>query len=167
MARNDYSRFFALLKGRPEADKEQLVEQFTGGRTTSLRQMSRDEYNRMCDCLQYGTQAEREAAERRLRSARSSVLLRLGRLGINTIDNWSGIDAFCMNPRIAGKRFAQLTEDELHGLTRKLGAIMGKGGLKALEEGGDACPEDRAGKGCGAVVETGIPIYINRRQISS
>ena len=44
----NYARFYALLKQLPGADKETMVYQFTDGRTTHLRQMEPDEYDRMC-----------------------------------------------------------------------------------------------------------------------
>lgn len=134
MARSDYSRFFALLKRNPEAEKESLVLQFTSGRTTSLREMSRAEFDEMCDVLQYGTPEDQELKERKLKKARSAALLRLGRLGINTIDNWDGINAFTSSPKIAGKKFYDLTESELQTLVHKLESILRKGGLKSLEE---------------------------------
>ena len=139
MARNDYSRFYALLHKNPGLDKEEIVMQFTDGRTSSLRDMSRAEFDEMCDTLQYGSATERAASERELKRARSSVLLRIGRLGISTVDNWEGIDAFCLSPKIAGKRFAAMTILELRGLVPKLESILRKGGLRALEE-----PEKKA-----------------------
>lgn len=134
MARNDYSRFYALLKTNPQLDKEEIVSQFTDGRTVHLHEMSRMEFNDMCDMLQYGSPTEQAIQEKKLRQARSNALLRIGRLGINTVDNWSGIDAFCLSPRIAGKKFAALSIEELRTLTTKLECIIRKGGLKALEE---------------------------------
>lgn len=134
MARNDYARFYALLGKNPGVDKEEIVSQFTDGRTVHLHEMSRTEFNDMCDMLQYGSPAEQALQERRLRQARSTALLRIGRLGINTVDNWSGIDAFCLSPKIAGKKFAALSVDELRTLTTKLESIIRKGGLKTKRE---------------------------------
>jgi len=134
MAKNSFSRFYALLNKNPGLDKEELVLQFTDGRTTSLRQMSRVEFDAMCDALQYGSEWSREQAQEQLRKARSSVLLRIGRLGIDTVDNWKGIDEFCMSERIAGKRFRELTLDELNALIPKLESIIRKGGIKAIQE---------------------------------
>ena len=127
---NRFSRFYALLKGSPSADKESLVLQYTDGRTTSLREMKPAEYDEMCDALEGGMAHSRKAEKERLRSLRSSVLLRLSRLGISTVDNWDGIDAFCCSPKIAGKRFAALNAEELSGLIHKLESIIHKGGLK-------------------------------------
>lgn len=126
MAKNDYSRFYALLRKNPLVEKEEIVRQFTDGRTSSLREMRREEFEEMCDMLQYGGPEEQAARERELKKARSNVLLRIGRLGINTVDNWDGIDAFCLSPKIAGKRFASMTTDELRALVPKLESILRK-----------------------------------------
>lgn len=133
MAKNDFARFYALMKKNPQAEKEELVLQYTDGRTTSLREMTKEEFTEMCDMLQYGSVEEQSARERELRKARSSALLRIARLGINTIDNWDGIDAFCLSPKIAGKRFAELDLSELRALISKLETIIHKGGLKSME----------------------------------
>lgn len=130
MAKN-YKRFYALLKKNPDADKDELVMSFTDERTTSLREMTEDEFNALCDALQYGAgQGYEQKAMAELKRARSAVLVRLQRLGIDTSDNWTGIDQFCLSPRIAGKRFAALTVDELGALRAKLEMIQRRGGLK-------------------------------------
>lgn len=132
--KNDYSRFYALLKQNPHADKEELVSQFTGGRTTHVSQMKPEEFRQLCDALQYGSPSEREAQNMALKRARSAALLRIGRLGINTIDNWDGINRFVSSPKIAGKMFYDLSVDELNAMTSKLELIIRKGGLKAQEQ---------------------------------
>lgn len=134
MAKGSFARFYALMNKNPQIDKDELVLQFTDGRTTHLHEMQRAEFEEMCDMLQYGGPEEQAARERELKRARSSVLLRIGRLGISTVDNWEGIDAFCLSPKIAGKRFAALTALELRGLVPKLESILRKGGLKSMEE---------------------------------
>ncbi len=132
-----FGRFYALARKNPAVDKESMVLQYTDGRTTHLREMWQDEYNEMCDALEYGPDgAQRAAQAERLRRLRSSVLLRIGRLGIPTVDNWDGIDAFCLSPKIAGKEFRKLSADELEVLRRKLESIIRKGGLKAREKDG-------------------------------
>lgn len=134
MARGTYARFYVLLGQNPHIDKDEIVRQFTDGRTTHLHEMKPAEYDEMCDMLEFGGPDEQAARERELKKARSSVLLRIGRLGINTVDNWDGIDAFCLSPKIAGKRFAQMSALELRGLVPKLESILRKGGLRSLEE---------------------------------
>lgn len=67
----------------------------------------------------------RQIALETLRRMRSSVLHQMQLLGINTAD-WSRVDAYCMDKRIAGKRFGHLDEQELEALLKKLRAIRRK-----------------------------------------
>ncbi len=52
MSRN-YARFYILLNRLPTEDKDELkaslVNQYTGGRTESLREMTVNEYDAMCE----------------------------------------------------------------------------------------------------------------------
>ena len=50
-------------------------------------------------------------------------------LGVNTTD-WPTVDNFCLNPRVSGKRFAQLDAEALDTLQVKLRMIKKHGGLK-------------------------------------
>lgn len=132
MAKN-YKRFYALLKKNPDADKTELVMSFTDERTTSLREMTDEEFNALCDALQYGAgQGYEQQSMADLKRSRSAVLVRLQRLGIETVDNWDGIDQFCLSKRIAGKRFAALTVEDLDALRVKLEMIQRRGGLKEV-----------------------------------
>ena len=121
--KRNYSRFYALAKEKHidlEQHKEVLVSQFTDGRTSSLREMTIAEYEDMCDCLQSGKQRgeSSEAYQARLRKARSAVLNRMQRLGVDTSDKtFAAVNKFCMNPRISGK---------LEALIPKLEAILRK-----------------------------------------
>lgn len=127
----NYRRFYALLKQLPGADKETLVEQYTNGRTVHLREMAPAEYDAMCRTMERATgYAERRAALRQaLRRARSAALHRMQLLGIDTTD-WTRINAFCRDSRIAGKAFRELDCEELEKLTVKLRMMQRKGGLK-------------------------------------
>lgn len=134
MAKN-YKRFYALLKQNPDADKDELVMSYTDERTTSLREMTEEEFNSLCDALQYGAgQGYGQKSMAELKQARSAVLVRIQRLGIPTVDNWDGIDQFCLSRRIAGKRFAALTVAELRSLRTKLEMILRRGGLKEVRK---------------------------------
>ena len=78
--KRNYSRLYAIAKAKSidlEQHKEVLVSQFTGGRTSSLREMTPTEYEEMCECLQTGKQlGETSAAyKERLRKARSAALV--------------------------------------------------------------------------------------------
>lgn len=130
MARN-YARFYVLLNRMPTADKEELkaslVSQYTGGRTESLREMTAKEYDAMCDALQQADSGykAREIARTELRRKRSAVLHQLQLMGIDTTD-WDRVNAYCQQPRIAGKEFRRLTIDELEQLNIKLRIIQRK-----------------------------------------
>ena len=133
--KRNYSRFYALCKAAGvdlSQYKEDLVSQFTDGRTVSLREMSDSEYEEMCDCLQSGrrrTETKADYLERR-RKMRSAVLNRMQRLGVDTTD-FDRVNAFCQNPRIAGKPFGMLTPEELERLDPKLEAMLRKPGPRA------------------------------------
>ena len=103
--------------------------QFTDGRTSSLREMMSTEYEDMCECLQSGKMRGESIADHkeRLRKARSAVLKRMQRLGIDTTDSsFTPVNEFCMDLRIAGKPFGLLTVEELQSLIPKLEAILRK-----------------------------------------
>ena len=128
----NYARFYTLLKLLPGADKETLVAQYTDGRTTSLRETTRQEYDRMCRDMERETGYDEfvEGIRRQLRRRRSEVLKLMQQLGIDTT-NWNRVNAFCEDARIAGKAFRHISIDELEALAVKLRTIARKGGLKA------------------------------------
>ena len=123
----NYKRFYALLRRLPGANKETLVEQYTNGRTTHLHLMTAGEYDHMCCDMEQvaGYDERREALRRELRKARSNVLHQLQLYGIDTAD-WSRVNAFCKDSRIAGKTFRELEMEELNALNRKIRAMRRK-----------------------------------------
>lgn len=127
----NYGRFYSLLKRLPGADKETLVEQFTHGRTVHLHQTTAQEYRMMCDEMERvaGYDERREALKKELRKKRSLCLHLMQLLGVDTTD-WARINAFCQDPRICGKPFARLSNNELEHLSVKFRSIQRKGGLK-------------------------------------
>lgn len=122
----NFGRFYSALDRLPlpgarEDVKRGMVEQYTGGRTDSLREMSRKEYNEMCTAL------ERLNGSRDERRRRRSIVLKLMQeLEVDTTD-WAQINDFCRHPRIAGKEFGRLTIEELMELATKLRSIKRKG----------------------------------------
>ena len=105
------------------------MSQFTDGRTESLKEMTQQEYDEMCDCLHQGRPAgmSRYEYEKELRYYRSGVLKRLQKLGVNTADDrLVAVNQYCQSPRIAGKPFGLLTIDELKNLIPKLEAMLKK-----------------------------------------
>ena len=83
----NYARFYALLKQLPGADKETLVEQYTGGRTTHLRQMTIKEYELMCSVMAQvaGYETRMAALRKELRRKRSICLRLMQQLGIDIL----------------------------------------------------------------------------------
>ena len=116
-----YGKFYMLLKRLPGADKETLVEQYTRGRTTHLKEMTLTEYELMCSAMERvaGVDERREALRTALRKARSGVLRQMQLWGVDTTD-WGRVDAFCQDKRIAGKMFRYLDMEELAALNTKL-----------------------------------------------
>lgn len=126
-----YSRFFGLLAKLPvhnEQMKEEFVSVFTEERTSSLKEMTSAEYDKMCDALEASLNSKSQ-----LRGFRSKALIAMQRLGIDTTD-WARINAFCQDKRIANKAFYHLSEPELVTLIAKLRSIASNGGLKPLQE---------------------------------
>lgn len=124
----NFGRFYTAIRamsiiGDRDDVKRQLVWQYTNGRTDSLKEMTRQEYDRCCDDLE-----RKNGYKEQLRKERSTTLKLMQKAGIDTTD-WKRVNAFCRDPRIAGKEFARLTADELGQLRRKIRAIDSKGGF--------------------------------------
>ena len=126
---DNYAAFYGLLKQMPGASKEEIVLQFTDGRTDSLREMSLHEYNEAIRAMEKLTRAEETEAMRILKRKRSDVLHQMQLSGVDTAD-WKRVDAFCLDKRIAGKPFAGdpfvKADEELERLLVKLRAIRRK-----------------------------------------
>ncbi len=139
---NNYGRFWTAfnslrIPGNAEYYKRMFVSQFTNGRTESLHEMTRAEYDRMCDAVE-----ERSGRKAELRKQRSRTLRLMQQMGIDTTD-WAKIDDFCRNPRIMGKVFRHITVDEHGGLQRKLRAIMAKDREAARKRGAEPKPAEK------------------------
>ncbi len=128
--KRNYSRFYAICKAKGidlELYKDDLITEFTHGRTASLKEMTDAEYDEMCDCLQNDRSRDEssEAYLARRRKSRSAVLNRIQRLGVDTTD-FSKVNDFCQNRRIAGKPFGMLSVEELEALVPKLESMLRK-----------------------------------------
>lgn len=128
----NFARFYALLKRLPEAEKENLVMQFTGGRTSRLHLMTEHEYRSMCDGMERAANSDVRRMSRLLemKRRRSAVLKRMQQIGVDTTD-WNRVNAFLRHPRVAGKPLYELDGDELEALIPKLESIK-----KKLKENG-------------------------------
>ncbi len=122
-----FARFYALLRRLPGADKETLVYQFSGGRTTHLHLMTQEEYQAMCHEMERvaGYDERRQVWRQEMKRKRSAALHQMQLLGVDTAD-WGRVDAYCLDKRIAGKIFRELDGDELDALTTKLRIIRRK-----------------------------------------
>lgn len=124
----NFGRFYTAVRAlNPIGDrddvKRSIVFQYTNGRTDSLREMTRAEYDRCCEDLERKTGQKDE-----LRKERSKTLKLMQQMGVDTTD-WARVNAFCLDRRIAGKEFARIGAEEHPDLRRKLRSIEGKGGL--------------------------------------
>lgn len=129
----NYGRFYKALGtltcyGSREELKRMLVWQYTGGRTTSLREMTYQEYQALCLAME-----KRDGSREELRRQRSAALKLMQQLGVDTTD-WAQINDFCRHPRITGKEFGRLSIEELMGLATKLRSIKRKGWQRKQEQ---------------------------------
>lgn len=138
-----YGRFWSAFRRLPvegnsaESVKDVLVSQYTRGRTSHLHEMTPVEYDRLCRAVEREAAASSSAGRQRpkpvspgLRALRSRVLVEMRIWGVpgvrhNSVD-WQSVDRFCLDSRIAGKRFCLLQYDELEALLRKLTAMVNK-----------------------------------------
>lgn len=125
----NFRRFYRAIKALDfVADrddvKKNLVHQYTDGRTDSLREMTRAEYDRCCEDL------ERKVGRKdELRKERSATLSLMQKMGVDTTD-WNRVNLLCRDTRIIGKDFYHVTVEEHRELRRKLRGIERKGGIR-------------------------------------
>ena len=136
----NFARFYGVFNkikypGDREELKGDLVRQATGGRTESLREVSRAEYQTLCVSLERlcPDAAIHNALMAELRRQRSIALHQMQKMGVDTTD-WSRINALCQDQRIAGKPFGRLSGEELAAMTIRLRTIERKGGFRNLKE---------------------------------
>lgn len=127
----NYSRFYAIFnrlpyRGDREEFKKSVVMQYTWNRTEHLHEMTEREYNNCCAALEKMLAPDaRDVFIRERKKWRSSALHQLQLYGVDTTD-WNKVNAFCLQPRIAGKAFRDLDCEELEALTKKMRAIIRK-----------------------------------------
>ena len=138
--KNPHAQFYGLLAKMPGADKDDLVWQYSSMMTTSLNEFLQKkprEYYQMLNDLRNITKDALQLQydeERKIKKLRSGILHRLQKHGIDTTD-WSRVNAFMRQPRIAGKTLGEMNEDELKALTKKLMKILEKDAeLSAMNE---------------------------------
>lgn len=122
----NFGRFYASFNllpwsGDREDFKKVIVQEYTQGRTSSLKEMTKEEYDACCETLE-----KMSGRKDQLKKERSQCLHQMQKLGIHT-DDWAQVNSFCQNPKIAGKVFARLTIEELRDLSKRMRAIATKG----------------------------------------
>ena len=108
----NFARFYGVFnKVKCPGDREDLkcdlVRQATGGRTESLREVTRREYDELCASLERtvpGSRLRRPVYDEQ-RRWRSSVLHQMQKMGIDTSD-WGRVNAFCQDARMPVRCFA-------------------------------------------------------------
>lgn len=128
----NYARFYAVLnriphEGEREELKKTLVSSVSLGRTDSLRELTNREYNTLCDTLERSLGEKPHRGNSELRRLRSQCLHLMQLWGVNTAD-WAAVDRFCLDRRIAGKKFRKIDMDGLDKLSNKLRAMQKKKG---------------------------------------
>lgn len=126
----NFARFYSILKrvpkiGDDEFFKKEMVYIATGGRTESLKAITRKEYDGLCDLLEKRFPEKRDIYVEQRRKKRSSCLKLLQKIGVDTT-SWPAINDYCKSSKIAGKVFAELDIEELQQLSKKLRMILKK-----------------------------------------
>lgn len=134
-----FARFYGLLAQMPGVDKDDLVWQYSGLLTTSLRELydkKPSDYMKMIRDMQATVNAQQSNSARHkdsdvsaykseLKRYRSAVLYRLQKHGIDTT-NWDRVNTFMRQPRIAGKTLGEMSIDELKAFIPKMESILSK-----------------------------------------
>ena len=126
----NFARFYSIFKRVPKIGdneylKKEMVSVATGGRTESLKEITRKEYDDLCNLLEKRFPEKRDIYVEQRRKKRSSCLKLLQKIGVDTT-NWTAINNYCKSPKIAGKVFAELGIEELQQLSIKLRMILKK-----------------------------------------
>lgn len=126
----NFARFYSILKRVPKIGdneylKKEMVSVATGGRTESLKEITRKEYDDLCNILEKRFPEKRNIYVEQRRKKRSSCLKLLQKIGVDTT-SWTAINNYCKSPKIAGKVFADLDIEELQLLSLKLRMILKK-----------------------------------------
>jgi len=128
----NYSVFWALLGKMPGKDgdlKENLVYAISNSRTSSLKELTDKEYTELVRWManRVGFENKRKPTTEGERELRSVVLKLLDKLGIHAInDDWSAVNSFLLDPKIAGRLLYELDEQDLGILIRKINSIIDK-----------------------------------------
>jgi hypothetical protein len=137
--KNPHGRFYGLLSRIPGVDKEELIWQYSDMLTYSLTEFLKKKpgkYARMITDMQkiadsFTADKEKEELlqEKKIKKLRSAILVRLQKYGIDTT-NWTEVNNFMRQPKIAGKTLGEMNLNELYELIPKLESILTKARIK-------------------------------------
>ena len=110
-----------------DEQKRAILLDLTDGRTNTTKELTYSEAMYLCGYLNGAKKENRDLTitEREIRRRRSAVLKRVQQIGVDTTD-WGAVNAFCLDTRIAGKKFRELDGEELLLLIPKLESILKK-----------------------------------------
>lgn len=113
--------------------KEFLLSGYGVEHTTDLSDAQLEELVKCLEAMK--TERNREYQDK-ARKMRSEVLCLLNKYGIyNTNNDWTEVNNFLLQPRIAGKKLYELNLEELKALRAKLNSILSKQAkVKAAEQ---------------------------------
>ena len=119
------ARFHVLLSNlKIREQKLAILHGFGVDSTKELTEAQLDQVIERLVSIEAGKKKDHPANIRKLRS---QVLNHLTKLGIYQDDNdWSKVNAFLMQSRVAGKLLYEMSEEELRALVRKLYAMRKK-----------------------------------------
>ena len=124
-----HAKFFKLLQQIPNADKESLVWIYSNEKTISLSELfqkNRNAYNEMLGAMEKTVNSMYNAEDKaRLKKLRSGILFRLQKHGVDTTD-WSKVNAFMKQSRIAGKTLGEMSIAEMQDFIKKIESILKK-----------------------------------------
>lgn len=115
-------------KGINAEQKAAMLLDLTDGRTSHTNELTYKEAIYLWGYLNGHTATLKPAtSDQLLKRRRSGCLRAMQKIGIDTTD-WKRINAYCMEPKIAGKPFADISFEELVNLREKLENILKKQG---------------------------------------
>lgn len=126
-SKSPFDKFYALLAQMPNANKEELIWQFSNMLTVSLREFyakQPENYKRMIAAMQTEVN-KRNGQGAEVKRLRSAILNRLQKYGVDTT-SWARVNQFLQQPRIAGKRLYEMSVGEMRDLIPKLEMILEK-----------------------------------------
>lgn len=113
-------------KGISNEQKEAMLLDLTDGRTAHTNELSYKEAIYLWGYLNGHTASLKPAtSDQLMKRRRSGCLVTMQKIGVDTTD-WNRINAYCLEPKIAGKPFADITFEELAKLREKLEKILKK-----------------------------------------